>query len=156
MDHPASIIVASPLRRARETAQIVAEAVDRPVETDPRWMEMGFGSVEGLTFDEASIAWPAVIARLSAGDLAIDWPDGETSHALRERVTAALDDVLGRDVPVLVVGHGIAIRAALMVLVGTPAEPDSLPVLAPAGFVVARQSGRSWFLEAPELDGDRA
>ncbi len=156
VDNPASVIVASPLRRARETAQIVAETVDRPVEIDPRWMEVGFGSVEGLTFDEASIAWPAVIARLSAGDLAIDWPDGETHLAVRERVTAALDDVLGRDVPVLVVAHGIAIRAALMVLVGTPAEPDSLPGLAPAGLIVARRSGRGWVLETPELDEDHA
>ncbi len=156
VDDPASVIVASPLRRARETAQIVAEAVDRPVETDPRWMEVGFGSVEGLTFDEASIAWPAITARMGAGDVAVDWPDGETWLGVLERVAAALDDVLGRDVPVLVVGHGIAIRAALTVLVGTTAEPDSIPGLSPAGLIVARRSSRGWVLETPGVDGDQA
>ena len=48
-------IVTSPSLRARETAEIVAEAFDRrsrPVlEPDPRWAEVDVGDAEGLTFD---------------------------------------------------------------------------------------------------------
>ena len=156
VEDPASVIVSSPLRRALETAAIVAETVDRPVHTDPRWMEAGFGSVEGLTFDEGSLAWPGVFARLAAGDAAIDWPDGETWLALHERVTAGLDDVLARDVPVLVVGHGIAIHAAFTVLKGALVERSSLPGLPPGGLVTARWSGGAWILEAPQLGQNRA
>ena len=156
LEDPASVIVASPLRRARETAAIVAKAVDRPVHAEARWMEAGFGSVEGLTFDEGSAAWPAVFARLAAGDAAIDWPGGETWLALHQRVAAALDDVLARDVPVLVVGHGIAMYAAFTVLTGAHVDRSSLPGLPPGGLVTATWSGSDWILEAPQPGGDRA
>ena len=142
---PASVIVASPLRRALETARTVAAAVGRPVETDPRWMEVGFGSMEGLTFDEASLTWPEIAARLLAGDVAIDWPGGETWDGLRERVAAALGDVLVRGVPVLVVGHGIAIRVALTSLVVTGAsQQETCPCCPPAGWWWAMATEHGW------------
>lgn len=156
MEDPAAVIVASPLRRAVETARLVAEAVDRPVEIDPRWMEVSFGSVEGLTFEEAMLAWPEVANRLAAGDLEIDWPHGETWLALRERIAAALDDVRARATPVLVVGHGIAIRVALTMLAGPAVARESRPVLPAGGLVVARDTGDGWALETPEPEGGPA
>lgn len=150
---PAAVIVASPLLRAWATARAVARAVDRPVEADPRWMEVAFGSLEGLTFDEASLASPELAGRLVAGDLEIDWPGGETWSGFRERIAAALQAVLARGVPVLVVGHGIAIRVALAMLLGHPVRRKELPALPAGGLVVVRGSEGAWVLETQRADG---
>ena len=48
------VVVASPLRRTRETAEIVAAALGLPVEFDEDLVELDFGDLEGLTFDEAA------------------------------------------------------------------------------------------------------
>jgi len=46
------LIFASPLTRARETAEIISAALDAPVEFDPVWMERSAGELSGLTFGE--------------------------------------------------------------------------------------------------------
>lgn len=146
---PAAVIVSSPLVRCLDTARAVAEATGRPVETDPRWVEADFGAAEGCAFEEVAHRWPAIVARMTAGDIAIDWPDGETWAALRDRVSAALDAVLARDVPVLVVSHGIAIHAALATLLASVGESDPLPWLHPAAMVVVRRDVGRWALDGP-------
>ena len=45
-------IFASPLGRARETAEIVASALNLKVEFDDIWLERAIGEMEGLTADE--------------------------------------------------------------------------------------------------------
>ena len=51
-------IIASPMRRALETAQIVSRAVGGEVETDEAWMERDNGPVAGLTVEEAGERYP--------------------------------------------------------------------------------------------------
>ena len=46
------LVLASPLARARETAEIVAEALGLPVERRPALREVDVGSWQGLTRDE--------------------------------------------------------------------------------------------------------
>jgi len=45
-------IISSPLARARETAEIISEALGLPVEYDPIWMERSAGELQGLTLQE--------------------------------------------------------------------------------------------------------
>src|SRR5687768_10679995 len=47
------VIVASPLRRTRETAEIVGGVLGLPVELDEDLIELDFGDLEGLTGAEA-------------------------------------------------------------------------------------------------------
>lgn len=150
LDDPGSIIVASPLARAAETARIVAQAAGRPVEIDPRWVEVSFGALEGLTFDEATGHWPEVARRLASGDVEIDWPGGESWPDLERRVSEALAAILARAVPILVVAHGIAIRAALpglTVVPGASVAPGAslvLTTLPAGGLVIARETDGGW------------
>src|SRR4029453_11605283 len=44
------VVVASPLRRTRETAEIVAATLGLPVEFDRDLVELDFGDIEGMTF----------------------------------------------------------------------------------------------------------
>jgi broad specificity phosphatase PhoE len=84
----------------------IADAADLPgVELDDRWREADVGIAEGRTFDELVAIAPALAARLADGDLAIDWPDGETHASLIDRVTAAWDDLIAHGRPAVVVTH---------------------------------------------------
>jgi len=47
--------ISSPLLRAKETAEIVSTMLNSPLETDPLWMEMNNGRMEGMRDDE--IGW---------------------------------------------------------------------------------------------------
>ena len=51
-------VVASPVRRTRESAEILAELLGRPVEEEPGFAEMEFGCWDGLTFAEVGRAGP--------------------------------------------------------------------------------------------------
>jgi 2,3-bisphosphoglycerate-dependent phosphoglycerate mutase len=46
--------IASPLLRARETAEIIAAALDLPLEFDPLWKELDNGLMAGLNQEEAA------------------------------------------------------------------------------------------------------
>ena len=52
------LIVASTLVRAAESARIVGEVLDVPIEYDPDWMERDNGPLAGLPFDEARERYP--------------------------------------------------------------------------------------------------
>lgn len=125
-------IVASPLSRALRTAEIVAEALNLPVATDPGLMEVGFGTEEGQPM----------------GDWYDDWiagsytPDGaETFQALHDRAVEAVNRATARPGPVLVVAHGALFRALRLALGHQPnvRTPNALPIWCapPAG-------GRVW------------
>ncbi|MDX6275812.1 MAG: ribonuclease / adenosylcobalamin/alpha-ribazole phosphatase [Frankiales bacterium] len=103
------VVVASPLTRARETAQIVAAALGLPVETEDGLRETDFGQWEGHTFSEVKERWPAELADWLA-DPATAPPDGESFAATERRVRKARDAVLTRH-------HG---KVALLVSHVTP------------------------------------
>ena len=52
------LIVASTLVRASESAQIVGEVLDVPIEYDPDWMEQDNGPLAGLPFEVARERYP--------------------------------------------------------------------------------------------------
>jgi broad specificity phosphatase PhoE len=103
----------SPLRRARETAQILGSAVGLTPVGDSALMEIDVGSWSGLTRTEIETRFPAGFARWREGRHG--WDDGETNDALGERVVAGLLKIGSRhpDAAVLAVTHGGPIRSAL-------------------------------------------
>jgi broad specificity phosphatase PhoE len=150
---PRAVIIASPLQRALDTARAVADVVQRPVAVDERWIEVDFGALEGHTFDEATERWPRVVERLLAGDTAIDWPDGERWEAFRERVEAAWEAVEALDAPVLVVSHGITIRAAVGIALASGTWPEAGAVVHPAETVVLRGTEEGWRVDPAWASG---
>jgi broad specificity phosphatase PhoE len=123
-------IISSPLVRALATAETIAAAAGTgPVLVDPRWRESDCGIAEGRTFDELALLEPDPAARLAAGDVAIDWPDGETAHALHERVHDAWSSLLGDPRPAVIVSHAGPLRLALAL--GTGSAPETVAFPAP-------------------------
>src|SRR5580698_7931013 len=100
------VIVTSPLLRATQTAQEVAEVTGAPVVTDEGFRETDFGAWEGLTFAEVRQRWPAELTAWLA-DPDVPPPGGESLAGVSTRVTAALRHVLAdrQHQRVLVVSH---------------------------------------------------
>jgi broad specificity phosphatase PhoE len=111
-------VYSSPLRRAFETAEIVADLHGlRPVPVEGLG-EVDVGSWQGLTRAEVEERFPAQFRRwLAFGQ---GWDDGETYDDMGRRVVATLLELARRHESerVLAVTHGGPIRAALAAALG--------------------------------------
>ena len=116
-----SVIIASPLLRAQETAAVAAESTGQAIEIDPAWQEIDLGDWDGRP--RADLAADARLASFYRDPGANPPPAGEPVDAVRARVAAALDRLAGCGPgPVLVVAHAGTIRMALSVLLAFPLE----------------------------------
>lgn len=109
---PIARVVASPLGRARETAEIIARELGLPEpELRDALVERNYGAAEGLGFHEIDVRYPP----------GSDVPGRESRDAVAARVVPALQSLAAEypGGPIVVVSHGGAIRAALLA-----AEPD--------------------------------
>lgn len=113
-DAPIEAVYASDLRRARETAVVLADAKGLPVQVDPRLREIDVGDWQGLTTAEIHERWPDHAGAWPPDD-GKPFPGGETYEAMGERVVEALAEIARHhpDREVLVVLHGGPIRALL-------------------------------------------
>lgn len=119
-DEELAAVYASPLQRAFETAQIVAERLGLPVEPVEAVREVDVGSWSGLTRKEIARRFPDGYRRwLEYGP---GWDDGESYDELGERVVPELLRLGARHdgARILVVTHGGPIRAALAHAAGIP------------------------------------
>lgn len=109
-------IIASPLERARQTAEIIADALEVPIEIDQIWKERYFGEWEGLTSGEVHQIYT---------DFDFSDPtqrpgrDGESLLELYARASQALQSLLNRPPgEYLIVSHGAIIQMALYAILG--------------------------------------
>ncbi len=110
---PVQMIVCSPLRRARQTADILTESLGLSApQIDTDLSEMNFGEWEGLTQAEVKTKWPHVLRAWKQTPYAIRLPGGEMLPEMRERVRAGLRRWHGQPNRVLLVTHAVWIRLA--------------------------------------------
>jgi broad specificity phosphatase PhoE len=88
-------IVASPMVRALETAQVVAAG--RPIEVDERLRELDYGRWEGLTYPEIDAVDPALRARWEHDPAATHSPGGESGDDVAARALGFLVDLLAAE-----------------------------------------------------------
>jgi Fructose-2,6-bisphosphatase len=109
---PITRVFASPLSRARETAEIIAAELGLPgPELRDALVERNYGDAEGLSFHEVDARYPE----------GVEVPGRESRPEVAERVVPDLLELAlaHPGEALVVVSHGGAIRAAL-----TVAEPD--------------------------------
>jgi broad specificity phosphatase PhoE len=133
----------SPLLRARETADIVAQRIGLEPREDDRLMETDAGDWTDRSFADVQAQAPAEFAAFVAAEPSFAFPGGESFAAQEQRVAAALEDVERGELPALVVCHGMVIRAAFAAR-ATDGEPsfERVPnaALVPLDPVAAAQS----------------
>ena len=123
-------IIASSLARARQTAELIAEALGGPpVEAEPRLMEIGQGEWEGRTHAELEMEDPKRYAAWRRQIGHEQPPGGEPIDDALARIAAVLAEVTNTDDwPICVVSHGGTLRllARLVLELGAPQDWDPL------------------------------
>jgi broad specificity phosphatase PhoE len=131
-------IISSPLRRARETAAIIAREGD--VEIDERWIELDYGTFEGTPVADV----PEDTWRRWRADADYAPGGGESLRSLGVRVCAACDELIadagGRDV--IVVTHVSPVKAATAWALDIGDEATWRMYVAPGS--ITRISPRPW------------
>ncbi len=106
-------IIASPLRRAFDSAQRVADKLKVPVQVDPRLMEIHAGIFQGLCWDEIDRRFPAEAARWRSQDPDYRIPEGESRRDLMDRARDAFCAIREAGYrQAIVVAHGGSLSAA--------------------------------------------
>jgi broad specificity phosphatase PhoE len=111
--HEFAALWCSPLRRARETADILAERIGLDPREEPRLMETDAGDWTDRLFADVHAEAPEAFAGFIGGDPSFVFPGGESFAQQGIRVAAALADIEQGEAPALVVCHGVVIRIAL-------------------------------------------
>jgi broad specificity phosphatase PhoE len=115
------LIVASPLVRAKETAETIASLLNAKVELDSIWLERDIGEMEGLTAEEVrKIPQPPYVTPYdSIGG------SGEGDWALFLRAGQALHDLLHKPAgSYLIVSHGGLLNQLMHAIVGVAPHVD--------------------------------
>jgi alpha-ribazole phosphatase len=112
---PFIAIYASPRRRARESAEIIANQLLRDVYVEDRLCEIDFGEFEGMTYDEVAEHYPEEYLAWMNRPTEVIFPGGESFEQMRERVTCAAAQVRAsyRGQTVILVTHGGVYRIIL-------------------------------------------
>jgi ribonuclease H / adenosylcobalamin/alpha-ribazole phosphatase len=107
-------VVSSPMLRARQTAQPVADALGVPLNVHDGLIETDFGAWEGLTFAEARERDPDLHTRWIT-DTSVTAPEGESMDAVHRRVRRVRDQLIAEHggATLIVVTHVTPIKALL-------------------------------------------
>jgi len=142
------VVVASPVRRTLESAEILAEVLGKKVDVEPGFAEMEFGAWDGMTLAEVSERDKAGLdAWLGSMDTAP--PGGDSFRDVQERVLAGLDRILESHAgkTVVVVSHVTPIKTLVAQALTAPLESVLRMELSPASVTVL-----SFY---PDVDGQR-
>ncbi len=112
-----TLIYSSNLKRALQTAEILAHALAVPLSVDERLRECSFGTIEGLTLDELAAQHGGKQSDFFGNDgQDYDFRDkgGEDRNGVIERQLSFLSEIkeCGADA-VLLVGHGTSFNSLL-------------------------------------------
>ena len=117
---PVSFLISSDLRRARETAEYIAQKLALPIHDAPEWREMNNGEIAGLPNSLVEQRYPG----LYFSTLGMDepYPGGESPYQFYQRISETFSELCARmlaehlPTDVLVVTHGGVINCILAFL----------------------------------------
>jgi phosphoserine phosphatase len=142
---PITQVFSSPLRRALETARIIAEPRSLPVATGDVLIECDVGRWEGLTYEQIRHQDADAYRRFIDDPGRHPYPEGETFSQVAERVRPLLDRLLEEHdgQSLVVVGHHVVNRVYLAGLLGlSPSQARQVKLDNCGISVVVRDDGR--------------
>ncbi len=123
-DSGVTAVYASPLQRARASAELIAQPHHLPVRIAPAFSEMAFGPWEGLTRDEVRTRFPEAWAQWRSAPHLLELPGAETLPGVAERVAAGVaalrEEHAGQ--AVVLVSHAIVARVMVLDALGLGLE----------------------------------
>jgi len=147
---PLKAVYSSPLARAVETAQPLAQSHNLIVQTRPALIEVDYGEWQGRTYKQLGRLkkWKALLEKPSQ----IRFPGGETFGEVQHRVAAELDGLIREwqlppdpekkpDQVVAVVAHADIIRLALAYYLNMALDDYLRLWVAPASLSIVQHDG---------------
>jgi broad specificity phosphatase PhoE len=120
---PIDALYASPLRRARETAEIIAERLKLPICFDDRLKEVNVGIFQDQLRSELDRLYPEEFARWKSEDFDYVLPGGESRRQLLERGREAIRSIVAAGHRnAAIVSHGRILMTVVKDLLGLPLE----------------------------------
>ena len=112
-------VCSSPLRRALDTANIIARYQKVHVEVTNRLIDFDYGEWQGLPDAEVRKLYPALYDQWRSNPHLVKMPNGESLADVRERAIAAVDDVIPRcKGSVVLVSHRVVNKVLICYLLG--------------------------------------
>jgi broad specificity phosphatase PhoE len=116
------LVISSTLARAKQTADILVETLNLPLELNPLWMERDIGHRSGLSHEQAELLYP----RPPFSPLYL--PLGETGESQWDvflRAGSAVRDLISRKPGrYLVISHGGLLNMVLYAVLGISPQPN--------------------------------
>ena len=139
---PISAIVSSPMKRARQTAEVIAKQHGLKVTENENLREISFGDWDGLSHEEAqqkdSTLWQSW-----RGSWSVSPPNGESLEVFDQRLQLARQQITERHAgkTVVVVAHVMPIRGFLRWAFDAAAAAYWRPQVAPCSISIIRVWG---------------
>lgn len=142
--NPVSAIVASPMNRTRQTAEIIAEPLGLTVQLNENLREIGFGDWDGLTNEEVASSSPVALEAWR-GSWTVAPPNGESLEAFDARVNLARKQIVEKHAgkTVVVAAHVLPIRGFLRWAFESGPSAYWRPQVAPCSISIIRLWGDS-------------
>ena len=139
---PVGAVVASPMRRTVETAEIIAESVGLKVDMNENLREIGFGDWDGKTNEEVAAETPDALESWR-GSFTVAPPNGESLEKFDNRITRARQQIASSygGKTVVVVAHVMPIRGFMKWGFGAGEAAYWRPQVAPCSITIIRAWG---------------
>lgn len=119
-DEKPAAIYSSPLSRALETAQAIAQHHGLAVVVEPGLAEMDAGELDGLLFQDMREKYAELLNRWATDAEEVRFPGGENLKEVQQRAWAVIERIHRdhRDASVVVVSHNFTILTILCKAIG--------------------------------------
>lgn len=113
-------IYSSPLSRAWETAQAVADGRELEITPDPSFIDIDFGEWHGLPLKEVKEKYPAIYRAWREEPHTVTFPKGESLEQVRHRAWAGLQTIINKsiDQTILIVSHRVVTKLIICSALG--------------------------------------
>lgn len=143
---PVAAVYASPLTRARESAEPIAAAQKIDVTLEAAFREMSFGDWEGLTRDEVERRFPGDFAVWRDTPERFTRPGSERLDAVAERIARGLAELRAthEGETIVLVSHAVVLRLLVLSALGLGPERLWSVHASPAGISEIEYRADDW------------
>ncbi|MEE6206653.1 MAG: histidine phosphatase family protein [Alphaproteobacteria bacterium] len=118
-DKNIELIICSPLRRSKQTAELVNQSLNVPIIDDMRFIEVDVGIIEGMHFSEIERDYAEEYKKWRSSDLRDDdfhFEGGESKREVRQRVMEGLEYYVQNSpfTNIAISSHGIMLSQILV------------------------------------------
>jgi len=119
-DVPLKAIYSSPLKRAQETASIIASFTKSPVFIREELIDISFGSWEGLSVEEVKFRFPDLYEKWLNAPHELSFPQGESLKVVEERTFNFIEELKSNHQKdtIALVTHRVVLKVLISKLLG--------------------------------------